>query len=173
VALKDDADRRAVTHRNMVKLQLLVRETLADSSGSDDDNEFGLPENEIKSASNRTYSEGQPPLLQRSLVRGGYVEPKSNNLLQDSFTPNSLLTKRIMTASDIAVERHSHIDFVESPSTKERTPELSTVPDTPREESWFGTDAKPGQDRGKQRRSNLLRTALHAAAASALGRSGV
>eukprot|EP00884_Botryococcus_braunii_P013506 jgi/Botrbrau1/22156/Bobra.0206s0079.1 len=171
---KDAADRRLVTHRNMVKLHLLVRETLADSSGSEEDG-HNSPDKAYQHALGDRTAWQTLPLEGQSFQQRGPVTAKfkqSVNVAQGYCTPSSLYRGRVKTSCTTTRELRGHPILNDSPAAGERTPDLSSVPDTPKGDLPFGSEQKQVQDRGSQHRSSLLRTALHAAAASALGSAG-
>lgn len=166
LARKDTADRRLVTHRNMVKLHLLVRETLADFSESDED-EQNIREGALQCAvgANVAIETLSFDGHKECPVPSAYINTVA--LPQGFGTPSSLFTNRVKTASA------GHPFPVDSPAAGERTPDLSSVPDTPKGDLHFGSEQKHAQEKASQHRSSLLRSALHAAAISALANAGV
>lgn len=159
-----------------MKLHLIARDTLADSSGSDDDDEAQSSQALVTDPGAAPQPHLQPGA--DPPVRGAQGSGRTSAHLDLSVAdqPNkdiaSLPDARAKLRITAALRQSRRILMDHDAVPRAPTPDSSSVPDTPKSDSCPWSEGKPVTDGGMQRRSSLLRTALHAAAACGSGQAG-
>lgn len=172
---RDGGHKRNITHRNMVKLHLIARDTFADTSESDDDGPLLSQEPALGSeaALEPHLPRGADLLMGRGQNPGriaAHHELSNADQYKQDITPVPEAVANLRISAALRQSRRALSDHNAVPRAP--TPDLSSVPDTPKGDLCLQSERKTATDGCMQRRSSLLRTALHAAAACASGQAG-